>query len=303
MDTQSVKTIPRDTTGRMSGLLDQQTVLVTGGTRGIGRAIVDRFAEAGANLVVSSRSDEDVTAVAEEVRDAYDVDAVGVPCDVTNTDEIEAMVDATLERFDGIDALVSNAGGSINDDNLHRIDEAAWDRTVELNLKSLFLVSREVIAPMVESGGGSIVHMSSVNGLDGIGQTAYSSARSGVFGLSRLIATQYGRHGIRSNVICPGTIETDRRSDQMDETGERRTDAEHDGEWTQHDQWIDQYPTGRFGRPAEVADAALFLASGMSSFVNGTSLVVDGGLTAGLDWSFQKQIFQSDEAPTRPSKQ
>jgi 3-oxoacyl-[acyl-carrier protein] reductase len=286
----------------MSGLLEDETVIVTGGTRGIGRAIVDRFAEAGANLVVSARNEDDVIVVADELRDEHGIEAVGVPCDVTNTDEIEAMVDATIEHFDGIDGLVSNAGGSIDDDNLHRIGEDAWERTVELNLKSLFLVSREVIAPMVESGGGSIVHMSSVNGLDGIGQTAYSSARSGVLGLSRLIATQYGRHGIRSNVICPGTIETDRRSDRMDETGESRDVTEHNGEWTQHDQWIDQYPTGRFGRPDEVADAALFLASGMSSFVNGTSLVVDGGLTAGLDWSFQQQIFQSDEAPTRPSK-
>lgn len=285
-----------------TGLLADETVIVTGGTRGIGRAIVDRFAAEGANLVVSSRSEDDVTTVADELRTEYDVDAVGVPCDVTNADEIEAMVDATLERFDGIDALVSNAGGSIADDNLHRIDEEAWDRTVDLNLKSLFLVSREVLPPMVESGGGSIVHMSSVNGLDGIGQIAYSSARSGVFGLSRLIATQYGRHGIRSNVICPGTIETDRRNERMDDTGESREVAEHDGEWTQHDQWIDQYPAGRFGRPEEVADATLFLASGMSSFVNGTSLVVDGGLTAGLDWSFQQQIFQSDEPPTRPSK-
>ncbi|UTF52464.1 SDR family NAD(P)-dependent oxidoreductase [Natronosalvus rutilus] len=286
----------------MSGLFADETVIVTGGTRGIGRAIVDRFAAEGANLVVSSRSEDDVTTVADELSAEYGVDAVGVPCDVTNADEIEVLVDATLERFGEIDALVSNAGGSINDDNLHRIDEDAWDRTVELNLKSLFLVAREVLPPMVESGGGSIVHMSSVNGLDGIGQIAYSSARSGVLGLSRLIATQYGRHGVRSNIVCPGTIETDRRSGQMDETGESRASDEHDGEWTQRDQWIDQYPTGRFGRPEEVADATLFLASDMSSFVNGTHLVVDGGLTAGLDWSFQQQIFGSEETPTRPSK-
>ncbi|MFC6763794.1 SDR family NAD(P)-dependent oxidoreductase [Natrinema soli] len=286
----------------MSALLTEKTVIVTGATRGIGRAIAERFAAERANLVVCSRSEDDVTTVAEQLRVDHGVDAIGLPCDVTATDEIEAMVDATLERFDGIDVLVSNAGGSIDDDNLHRIDEEAWDRTVELNLKSLFLVSREVAPAMVESGGGSIVHMSSVNGIDGIGQIAYSSARSGVLGLSRLIATQYGHHGIRSNVVCPGTIETDRRDRAMNEVGESRDSAEHDGEWTQRDQWIDQYPAGRFGTPDEVAAAALFLASEMSSFVNGTSLVVDGGLTAGLDWSFQRQIFQSEERPTRPSK-
>lgn len=286
----------------MSGVLADETIIVTGASRGIGRAIVDRLAESGATLVVSSRSEADVTAVATDVSDEYGVDAVGVPCDVTEPTEIEALVDATLERYGEIDGLVSNAGGSIDDDNLHRIDEEAWDRTVELNLKSLFLVSREVVPPMVESGGGSIVQMSSVNGLDGIGQIAYSSARSGVLGLSKLIATQYGRHGIRSNVLCPGTIETDRRSQQLDETGDSREVGTDEETWTQRDQWIDQYPAGRFGRPEEVADAAHFLVSDRSSFVNGTHLVVDGGLTAGLDWGFQRQIFDSDERPTRPSK-
>lgn len=286
----------------MAPLLADTAVIVTGATRGIGRAIAERFAEESANLVVCSRSEDEVTTVADRLRADHDVDVVGLPCDVTDADEIEAMVDATLDRFGAIDGLVNNAGGSIDDDNLHRIDEEAWDRTVELNLKSLFLVSREVLPAMIDGGGGSIVHMSSVNGIDGIGQIAYSSARSGVLGLSRLIATQYGRHGVRSNVICPGTIETDRRDRAIDEVGERRDAAEHDGEWTQRDQWIDQYPAGRFGTPEEVADAALFLASDMSSFVNGTRLVVDGGLTAGLDWSFQRQIFRSDERPTRPSE-
>ncbi|WP_436925628.1 SDR family NAD(P)-dependent oxidoreductase [Halosimplex amylolyticum] len=286
----------------MTGVLTDETAIITGASRGIGRAISERFGEAGADLVLCSRSEDEVSEVAEAVADEHGVEAVGLACDVTEPVEIEAMVDATLERFDGIDVLVSNAGGSIDDDNLHRIDEEAWDRTVELNLKSLFLVAREVLPPMVEGGGGSIVHMSSVNGLDGIGQAAYSSARSGVLGLSRLVATQYGRHGIRSNVLCPGTIETDRRNRNMEEIGETRADAEHGEEWSQRDQWIDQYPAGRFGRPREVADATLFLASDMASFVNGTNLVVDGGLTAGLDWSFQRQIFESEETPTRPSK-
>lgn len=284
----------------MTALLTDETALVTGASRGIGEAIAERFAREGANLVLCSRQAADVESVAARLREAHGVEAVGYACDVTESDEIAALVDAAVDRFGGIDALVSNAGGSINDDNLHRIDEETWDANLELNLKSLFLASREALPVMVEGGGGSIVHVSSVNGLDGIGQIAYSSARSGVFGLSRLIATQYGRHGVRSNVLSPGTVATDRRSDQLDEVGGSRTDVEHGGEWTQHDQWIDQYPIGRFGRPEEVADAALFLASDMSSFVTGTNLVVDGGLTAGRDWSFQTQIFESDEPPTRP---
>lgn len=287
-------------TEEATGLLAGDVAIVTGGTRGIGRAIVDRFAEEGAHVVVSARGEDDVERVAEELEAEHGIAAAGIACDVTESAEVGALVDATVDRFGGIDALVNNAGGSIDDDNLHRVTEKAWDRTVELNLKSLFLASREALPAMVEDGGGSIVQMSSVNGVDGIGQIAYSSARSGVLGLSRLIATQYGRHGIRSNVLCPGTIETDRRSQSMDRTGESTESVEHGDEWTQQDQWIDQYPQGRFGTPEEVAEAALFLASPMSSFVNGTDLVVDGGLTAGLDWSFQRQIFDSGEVPTRP---
>lgn len=289
-------------TKEATGVLAGEVAIVTGGTRGIGRAIVDRFAEEGASVVVSARGEEDVETIAAELESEYGTAAAGIACDVTDPVEVAALIDATVDRFGGIDVLVNNAGGSIDDDNLHRVSEDAWDRTVELNLKSLFLASREALPVMVEGGGGSIVQMSSVNGLDGIGQIAYSAARSGVIGLSRLIATQYGRHGIRSNVLCPGTIETDRRSESMDRVGESRASGEHDGEWTQRDQWVDQYPQGRFGRPEEVADAALFLASPMSSFVNGTDLVVDGGLTAGLDWSFQRQIFDSGETPTRPER-
>ena len=283
----------------MSGLLADETALVTGASRGIGSAIADRFAAEGANLALCARSESDVQQVAETLRSEYGIDAVGFECDVTDPDAISALVDGTLDSFGGIDVLVSNAGGSSDDDNLHRVDLESWNHNLELNLTSLFLVAREVLPVMVEGGGGSIVHMSSVNGISGIGQIAYSSARSGVFGMSRLIATQYARHGIRSNVVCPGTIETGRRRERMETVGERRDAVEHGAEWTQRDQWLDQYPAGRFGTPEEVADATLFLASDMSSFVNGTQLVVDGGLTAGLDWSFQQQIFQSDERPTR----
>lgn len=283
----------------MSGALDGKTSIVTGASRGIGRAIADRFAEAGSDLVICSRDLDAIQGVAAELQDAYDVDAVGVACDVTETNDIAAMVDATVEEFGGIDVLVNNAGGSIDDKKLHELDEETWDRNVEVNLKSEFLVTKEVLPVMVDGGGGSMVHMSSVNGAFGVGHTAYSAARSGVFGFSRLVATQYGRHGIRSNVVVPATIETDQRGDEMDEDGERTSSAEHGEGWTQRDQWIDQYPAGRFGKPEEVADATLFLASERSSFVNGTKLLVDGGLTAGLDWSFQQQIYEADDQPTR----
>ena len=283
----------------MSGELAGEISLVTGASRGIGKAIAERFAEEGSDLVICSRSVADIVPVAEELSEDHGITAVGVACDVTETDDIETMIEAAVEEFGGIDILVNNAGGSIADDKLHRLDEATWDRNLEVNLKSEFLVSKAVLPIMIDGGGGAMVHMSSVNGLFGIGHTAYSAARSGVFGLSRLIATQYGRHGIRSNVIVPATIETDQRGDEMQADGSARESTEHGEEWSQRDQWIDQYPAGRFGEPEDAADATVFLASERASFVNGTRLLVDGGLTAGLDWSFQQQIYEADEVPPR----
>lgn len=283
----------------MSGELTGKTSIVTGASRGIGKAIAERFADAGSDLVICSRSKADIVSVAKSLSENHDVTAVGVTCDVTETDDIETMVDAAVAEFGGIDVLVNNAGGSIADEKLHCLDEETWDRNLEVNLKSEFLVSKAVLPIMIDGGGGAMVHMSSVNGMFGIGHTAYSAARSGVFGLSRLIATQYGRHGIRSNVIVPATIETDQRGDEMEADGSAQESAEHGEEWTQRDQWIDQYPVGRFGEPEEVANATVFLASEQASFVNGTRLPVDGGLTAGLDWSFQQQIYDADKVPTR----
>jgi 3-oxoacyl-[acyl-carrier protein] reductase len=134
---------------------------------------------------------------------------------------------------------------------------------------------------MTQSGGGSIVFVSSVNGLTGIGLTSYSAAKSGIFGLSRVIATHYGRHGVRSNVLCPGTI-------QSENLAEKRAQEWSEEQW---EEWINQYPLGRFGRPDEVADAALFLGSDRSSFVTGQKLILDGGLTAGLSQSLLKQMY------------
>lgn len=278
-------------------ILAGKTAIVTGSSRGIGRAIAERFAAEGADLVVCSRSIDDIEPVADELTDSYSGRTVGVRCDVTDEGDVRDLVDTAIEEFGGVDSLVNNAGGSIADDNVHRLDLDTWEANVDANFKSHFLVTREVLPLMIEGGGGSMVHMSSVNGVTGIGLTAYSMARSGLFNFSRLVATQYGRHGIRSNVIAPATIETEQRGDEMDETGSaQETD---DGEWTQRDQWYDQYPLGRFGDPEEVADATLFLASEMASFVTGETLLIDGGLAAGLDWSFQTQIYESDEVPER----
>jgi 3-oxoacyl-[acyl-carrier protein] reductase len=272
--------------------LDDTVAIVTGGAGGIGRAIVEQFVESGAQVVVADVDAEggrETVASVESERG----DAVFVEADVTDADDVAALVAATTETYGGLDVLVTNAGASTGDDSLHRLDEADWDRLVDLNLKSHFLCAREAIPQMASTGGGSMVHMSSVNGLTGIGLTGYSAAKSGILGLSRLIATQYGRHGVRSNVVCPGTI-------QSPALAEKR-EAEWDDEtW---DAWYDQYPLGRFGRPREVAEATQFLASDAASYVTGTALVVDGGLTAGLPQSLESRMYDVDDVgdPDQPT--
>lgn len=276
-------------------ILADETAIITGASKGIGRAIAERFAEAGANVVICSRSQDNIDEVAADITDGAPKCALGVECDVTDTADVATLVDATLDEFGTVDVLVNNAGGMIQDDNLHRIDEEIFDANIEVNLKGQYLLASEVLPVMVENGGGSMVHMGSVNGIFGIGLTAYSAAKSGILSLSRNIATQYGRYGIRSNVISPGTIATKNREDEMSETEARQQD---DGQ-TAHEEWIDQYPLGRFGRPQEIADATLFLASKQAGFVSGTNLVVDGGLTAGLDSTFQTKIYDVDDRPAR----
>lgn len=268
--------------------LDDYVAIVTGAGRGIGRAIAERFATAGAAVVVADIDAESTRETVERIRSDGGT-ATAVPTDVSDATEVRSLVDATVDDHESLDVLVNNAGGSFDDDNLHRVSEAVWDQNIDVNLKGTFLCSREALPAMVASGGGSMVHMSSVNGLTGIGLTAYSAAKSGILALSRNIATQYGRHGIRSNAICPGTIETETRQEEMEEAGGSET----------RDEWLQQYPVGRFGRPSDVAEAALFLASDRSQFVSGTKLVVDGGLTAGLDYGLEQRVYNVDETPTR----
>lgn len=276
--------------------LSDKTAIITGASKGIGREIAECFAREGANITVCSRAVERIDPVATEINETGAPGrAYAVECDVTDSDMVASLVDATIDEFAGIDILVNNAGGAMSDDSLHRIDEETFDRNIEVNLKGQYLVASEVLPVMVAENGGSMVHMGSVNGLSGIGLTAYSAAKGGILALSRNIATQYARFGVRSNVISPGTIQTANRQTEMDETEERAAARKQNT----RKEWIDQYPLGRFGRPDEVADATLFLASDQSSFVNGTNLVVDGGLTAGLDNTFQTRIYQADERPTR----
>jgi 3-oxoacyl-[acyl-carrier protein] reductase len=261
-------------------------VIVTGGSNGIGRTIAEQFARVDATVVIA---DVDIEG-GEEVVEAIERDggiADFVRTDVSNTDDVATLVNATIDAHDSVDVLVNNAGGSFDDGNPTSVTESTWDRVIDVNLKGQFLCAREVLPAMIESGGGSMLHVSSANAQHGIGLASYSAAKNGILALSRIIATQYGRHGVRSNAVCPGTIITGASSEKLTTEGPIR------------EEWLDQYPVGRFGRPEDVAAAALFLTSEAASFITGTELVIDGGLTAGLDQRLEQMMYAIDETPMR----
>jgi 3-oxoacyl-[acyl-carrier protein] reductase len=266
--------------------------IVTGASRGIGREIASTFAEAGGDVVICSTSHAAVASVADELEERHDARVIPVECDVTDADAVRNLVDRTIEELGEVRVLVNNAGGAAESaDLLHRCSEEEFEQMVDLNLKAPYLVASEVLPSMIAAESGSMIHVGSVNGLFGIGLAGYSEAKSGLLALSRNLATHYGQYGVRSNVLSAGTIETQARQDEMDGTEERA------GETSARDRWLDQYPIGRFGRPREVADTALFLASARSGFTTGQNMVVDGGLTAGLPQSFENEIYQADEPP------
>jgi len=272
--------------------LADRPAIVTGASRGIGRQIATTFAAAGGDVAICARSYEDVETVANEISANHEGRVVPVECDITKQAEVQNLVDTTIEEFGDVRVLVNNAGGGAESaDLMHRSDVETYEWMLELNLKGPFVVSKEVLPAMAAAGGGSMIHVGSVNGLFGIGLSGYSEAKSGLLALSRNVATHYGQHGIRSNVISAGTIETENRRQEMEDTEQRA------GETSARDHWLDQYPLGRFGRPDEVADTALFLATDRSGFITGENIVVDGGLSAGLPTSFENKIYQADESP------
>lgn len=272
----------------MASIYDREDdiVVVTGASNGIGSAIARQFGAAGATVVVAdidAAGGEETVAAIE--RDGARADFV--PTDVSDEDDVASLIEATMDTHGGIDVFVNNAGGSFDDGNPDRVSQSTWDRIIDVNLKGQFLCAREALPAMIDSGGGALLHVSSVNARLGIGLASYSAAKNGILALSRLIATQYGRHGIRSNAICPGTIITGASSEKL------RTEG------TVREEWLNQYPVGRFGRPADVAAAALFLTSDAASFITGTELVIDGGLTAGLDQRLETLMYDIDEPVTR----
>ncbi len=251
------------------GRLDGKVALITGAGNGMGRVASLRFASEGARVVVADAVAAAGEATVDTVR-AAGGDATFAPVDVADAVQVEAMVAATVAAYGAVHVLYNNAGIFPADD-AGAVDtpEATWDRVMEVNLKGVFLCCRSGIPAMLASGGGSIVNVSSLVALVGSAtpQIAYTASKGGVLSLTRELAVQYAREGIRVNALCPGPVETPLLAELLDDPDWARRRLVH-------------IPMGRPGRPEEIAEAALFLASDESSFMTGATLVIDGGITA-----------------------
>lgn len=240
-----------------------KVVVVTGGASGIGAASVQAFASEGASVVIADFS-EHGQAVADALQKAGH-ETLFVKTDVADSGSVQQMVERAIGRFGRIDVLFANAGIAA-DGPIDALSEAAWNRTIDINLTGVYLCDKYVIQQMLKQGGGAIVNCGSIHSHVGkAGVTAYAAAKGGVKLLTQTLAIDYGAKGIRVNAICPGYIDTPLLKDLPAEAKM---------------ELVKLHPMGRLGKAEEVAKAVLFLASDDASFVNGASLLIDGGYTA-----------------------
>ena len=250
------------------GLLDRQIALVTGASRGIGRSIATVFAREGAQVVVCGRKQETLDAVAREIGPRVKP----VACHVGRLDQLRALVESTLAEFGRIDVLVNNAATNIAVGPAVELDEAAFDKMIEINLKSVFRLTNLVAPGMCARGSGSIVNIASIAGLHPQHHgMLYSVTKAALIMMTQSYARELGPSGVRVNAIAPGLIQT-----QLSEYYWK--------DRAQQDAVVARQPIRHLGQPEEVAEAALLLASGRGSFITGQTLVVDGGILLGA-WS------------------
>jgi NAD(P)-dependent dehydrogenase (short-subunit alcohol dehydrogenase family) len=246
--------------------LDGKVVVITGAGGGMGREAALLFSEEGARVCAADVDPEAAERTAADAREAFAVEV-----DVANPDEVRRMYEQTVERYGGIDVLYNNAGISPADDaSILETEPDAWQRVHDVNAKGVYLCCKHGIPHLLERGGGSVINVASFVALVGAAtsQISYTASKGAVLSLSRELAVQFARQGVRVNALCPGPVETPlllRIFGDDPEAYERRRV---------------HLPMGRLAKPREIVNAALFLASDESSYVNGATFVVDGGLTA-----------------------
>ena len=244
-------------------LLDGKTALVTGASRGIGRGIAVKFASQGADVAFTYLSSEEKARELEDELKKFGVRARGYKSDAADYAEAESLINQVVEEFGKLDVVVNNAGIT-RDGLLMRMSEENWDDVINTNLKSVFNVVKAVQRQMLKQRSGSIINMGSVVGKEGnAGQSNYAASKAGIIGFSKSIAQELGSRNIRCNVIAPGFIETEMTA-ALDENVVKG--------------WVEDIPLGRPGSTEDVANAALFLASDLSSYISGQVLNVCGGM-------------------------
>jgi meso-butanediol dehydrogenase/(S,S)-butanediol dehydrogenase/diacetyl reductase len=247
-------------------LLEGKAAVVTGAASGIGAASALRFAAEGARVVVADIRPAKAAAIASDIvsrggeADVFEVD-------VQNAESVQRMIEHCVQRYGGIDVLFNNAG-TLRPGPAEELSVADWDFVMGVNVRSVFLGAKFAVPHMRRQGGGSIINTASISGLDGeAGSVVYSASKAAVINLTRALSTDHAAEGIRVNAICPGTIETPPVSRALADPAIRAT-------------YIAAHSVRRLGRPDEIANAAVWLASDQASFVTGHALVVDGGFTS-----------------------
>ena len=247
--------------------LDGRVALVTGGSRGLGQVMAQALAEAGADVVVTSRKKENADASAAAIAQATGRRALGIAIDVTDASKINGMVQTTLETFGRIDILLNNAGINIRKP-IEEFDEASWDQVQTTNLKAPFLCCQAVSRHMKERRSGRIINIASMLGLTGLPErSAYCASKAGLIQLTKVLALELAPYNVTVNALCPGPFATDLNLPVINNPQANQY-------------FLDHIPLGRWGRPEELKGVITFLASDASSFMTGAALAFDGGWTA-----------------------
>ena len=247
--------------------LEGKVSVVTGASRGIGRAIALGLADAGSNVAVAARTESDLETLVKEI-EGLGRKALSVPTDVLDRTAIETLLDRSIDELGGLDVLVNNAGGTRFVAPITTLRPEGWDKVIDLNLNAVFHATQLAAQRMIDRGGGSIIQISSVAGVQGAeGLSFYSAAKAGVRLMTQAVARELASSGVRLNSIAPGWIATDLNANMWSDEGIRQS-------------MEDMIPMGRFGRAEEIVGPAVFLASDAASFVTGATLVVDGGQLA-----------------------
>lgn len=243
--------------------LQGKTALITGASRGIGKAIALKLAEEGANIVFTHLSSVEQGQEVIKELEKLNVEALGYHANVASFDNAQALIETTMQKFNRIDILINNAGIT-RDKLLLLMSEQDWDDVIQVNLKSVFNLTKAVTPIMMRQRSGAIINISSVVGIKGnAGQANYAASKAGIIGITKSVALELGSRNIRCNAIAPGFIETAMTEQLSKEDKET---------------WIKNIPIKRVGKPEDVANCALFLASDSSSYITGQVIQVDGGM-------------------------